>query len=129
MDKIEIDSLMDISSGRRLEILIILKELNREAHLFMRRFGKRYKQSYHELWKTSYWKEAKILLKEYFTIEGNGILRCKKCNNELTDNYTLHHSVYNDLNLFTPIFIEPLCSNGTCHERSYSKRNIKKRKK
>jgi len=121
-DCLEIDDLIKITNGRRLEILLQLKLLNREALLFMKQFGKNWKQKYHELWKTSIWKEGKILLKEYFTIEGNGILKCKKCNAQLDNNFTIHHETYNSLNIFHPNFLEIVCSNGTCHTRSYSKR-------
>ena len=128
-EKLEIQDLINESEDRKLEILIRLKQLNKKAYLFMRQFGKTWKQKYHEMWKQDFWKEGKQLLKEYYSIGLNGNIQpvwCMVCGKPLGDNFTLHHltDFYNDLNYFTPLYIDLV--HHSCHKKLHSKdhRNI-----
>jgi len=114
MDLDEIDELIREASGRKLEILIQLKILNQKAFFWQRQFKKSWKQKYREMWRQPFWKEARILLKEYF-IEKNGILKCPLCNGLLYDKFVLHHfpKFYKGsfrANTFTPIYVQLICT-------------------
>lgn len=119
---LEIQELINqCKGGRQLEILIRLKTLNKQAFLHMRQFGKSYKQKYREMWKTEFWKEGKELLREYFKLENSGKLYCYECKKEIKGKGILHHiDFYNNLNLFTPLYVGFLCSNK-CHSKIHEK--------
>lgn len=118
----EIDELIRESSGRKLEILIQLKILNQKAFFHMKQFKKSWKVKYREMWKQPFWKKARLLLKEYFTLENNGKLNCIECGKEISKTYVLHHEkdFYSLLNFFNPIYVNILCS-SICHKRKHSK--------
>lgn len=115
----EINELINQASGRQLEILLKLKELNQKAHFWQKQFGKTYKKKYNEMWNQSFWKKARKLLKEYFSKEGISI--CPICKNEIKDKYVLHHDFYpkEAYNLFTPLYCQIICK--TCHNKTHKK--------
>ena len=124
----EMDELIREASGRQLEILIRLKTLNQQAVFHMKGFNKNWKQKYNEMWKQKFWKEARQLLKEYFTLENNGIFQCSLCKKMLDSKFILHH--YQDFykgsfksNTFTPIYVSLVCSgcNYKEHKDKYEK--------
>jgi hypothetical protein len=123
MDKDEIDELIKEASGRKLEILIQLKTLNQQAFFHMKTPKKSWKQNYKEMWSKSFWKEARILLKEYFTNK-NGILKCPLCNKLLYDKFVLHHfpKFYKGsfkANMFTPLYTQLICN--SCNYKVHKK--------
>ena len=115
---LEINVMIKEASGRQLEILLRLKVLNNEANLHLKQFGKKWKQKYHEMWRTPFWKEAKALLREYDNIENEGSF-CHICSMPFGMKFTLHHeeAFYNPLNLFTPTFVQLL--HNKCHQKHH----------
>jgi len=105
------------STGRKLEILKELKKLNKAAYLIMMAPYTTFKIKYGMLQKTYEWKKAKILLKEYFTLEGP--LQCAMCGRMLSNHFTVNHKEYNPSQIFTPDFVEIL--DNRCHGRYHNK--------
>lgn len=103
-------------------ILEDLKRLNKKAYLFMRGYGKTWKQKYREMWKQPFWKEAKRLLRKYFHLKEGKII-CKICKTPIRGSFTLHHKdFYNDLNYFTPLYVELV--HHKCHQwHHYTEKN------
>lgn len=128
MDLDEMDELIREANGRSLEILIQGKILGQKAHFWQRGMGKSYKQKYREMWKQDFWKEARILYKEYFTIENDGIFQCPLCKKHLDSKFVLHHDFYpkNPSNLFNPLYFKLICTscNYKEHKDKYKKRGV-----
>jgi hypothetical protein len=112
MEKDEIDELIAEAEGRQLEILIQLKYLNQQAYFWQRQFKMSWKQKYNKMWSQKFWKEARQLLKEYSTIENNGIFQCQLCKKELDSKFVLHHDFYpkNPNNFFNPLYLKLICN-------------------
>ena len=119
------DELIREANGRQLEILIKLKLLNQQACFWQQQFKKSWKQKYNEMWKQKFWKNARQLLKEYFTIEKHGKFRCSLCEKLLNTKFVLHHDFYpkNPNNLFNPLYTKLICTscNYKEHKDKYEK--------
>lgn len=120
----EINELIREASGRQLEILLELKKLNKLAYLHMKQFSKNWKTKYREMWRKPFWRRARILLKEYFTIENNGKFVCHDCGKELGKSFVVHHDegFYKgafQANIFTPLYIKIL--DNSCHSKIHKK--------
>jgi len=107
----------ELDVGKR-DILKKLKPLCKFAYVFMGGFGKNWKAKYRRLQATKQWKQARLLLKEYFTTKG--VLTCPECGLEIKDNesFTLHHKDFypkNPYSLFSPLFTSII--HTKCHKR------------
>lgn len=109
-----INDMIDESKGRKREILLRLRELNKEAWLIMHSSYFNFKTKYRFLQKQACWKEGKRLLLEYFTYDN--ILICPVCN-EVVDSRrcVIHHVEYKQDELMTPFFIRVI--HARCHEK------------
>ena len=126
IEKDEMDELIDESNGDQLVILIRMKTLNQKAAFHMKTPGKTFKQNYRSMWSKPFWKEARQLLKEYFTLENNGIFQCGSCKKSLDSKFVLHH--YQDFykgsfraNTFTPLYIQLICNSCNYKEHKEGK--------
>jgi hypothetical protein len=81
--------------------------------------GSSYNIKYKALQKTEYWKEAKLLIKEFRLL--NGSLTCDICKIPIVDHWTLHHETYNNDNLFTPLFVQTV--HNECHPKTVKKKS------
>ena len=101
-------------------ILKKLKPLCLEAHIHMYRHGGSWKQKYRAMWKTDFWKEARTLLKAYFT--ENGVLTCEVCSKPIKDNFTLHHKDFygKPITFFHPDFCSLI--HNHCHVKTHFRR-------
>jgi len=113
-----INDMIDKSKGRKKEILIELRKLNKEAYLIMHSNYYNAKLKYDLLQKQPCWEEGKKLLLEYFTYDN--ILVCHECG-EVIDSRrcVVHHDSYDWANLFTPIYIKII--HPHCHEKIHGK--------
>jgi len=131
VNKLEISEMIDFlrdkedrtnEEARQHEILNRLKILNWNVH---NTIGNNWKR-YHELWSKWFWKEARLLLKEYFTLDGKGILICPECKEiiENTQSFALHHSMYpkKSHNCFTPLYCSIVHNNKRCHKKGDPKK-------
>lgn len=109
-----IDLLISIDPNpKRVEILKRLKMLNKHAYGLMMQPNRTYKEKYHNLQKTTIWKEAKALL-----IQFSG-KRCPLCKGIVQKNPVLHHKKYVVIEIFTPTLIQ-LVHFG-CHKKEHNK--------
>jgi len=116
--------MIEASEGRKKEILIELKKLNKEAWKKMHEFHKTFFTKYRLLQKTALWKKAKALLIEYFTYDN--ILQCPICKNVINYQHcVIHHDKYVQEELFTPHYIKILHVN--CHKRLHDFLNAKRK--
>jgi len=113
------DMINQEDNDRKRSILISLRVLNKKAYLHMKQSNKTYKQKYREMWRKPFWKEAKVLLREYFEVDGP--LTCKLCNRKIQKTFTLHHEedFYKIINIFNPNVVM-LVHNG-CHGKHHEK--------
>ena len=122
-DLITREAEMEDFSIEIIDILTDLKRLNVKANEVLMQSNKTYKEKYHELWKHKCWKEGRALLNRYFTLKGNGVLRCPVCKSKINSKYVLHHKkdFYNLLtDCFNPLYVELLCSKK-CHSKVHKK--------
>ena len=114
-----INDMIRKTDGRRKEILLHLKKLNKKAYLHMRERHKgSFKPKYRALQRTDTWKEAKKLLIE-FTLMNDGYLRCKVCRRQV-QNPTMHHNDYVDAEYFSPPYIDFI--HKGCHSKELDKK-------
>ena len=93
-------------------ILKQLKPLCLEAYTHMYRSGGTWKQKYNAMWKEKFWKEARLLLKKYFT--ENGALNSPICSKPIKDKFTLHHEMYGEpITYFNPLYVQII--HNHCH--------------
>lgn len=106
--------MIDESKGRKKQILLRLRQLNKKAYLIMHSFHYDFKVKYTYLQKQPCWKEGKKLLLEYFTYDG--ILVCPVCG-EVIDSRrcVVHHDEYKVDEIMTPKFIRIV--HYKCHEK------------
>jgi len=113
-----ISDMIDIEKGRKREILLRLRELNKEAYIITHGHYKKLGPKYKELQLSDTWKEAKKLLIEYFIYDG--ILRCFVCGNVVDSRYNvMHHTKYDFAELFTPCHIKIV--HHHCHKIIHNK--------
>lgn len=118
-----INDMIDESKGRKKEILLRLRELNKEAYLIMFRHHFQLKYKYRLLQKQACWREGKKLLLEYFTYDN--ILKCPICGMVIDSRRcVIHHIEYKLDEILTPKFINVI--HPRCHEKTH---DIKKEKK
>lgn len=110
--------------GTKKEILIKLNSLNYDAMMFMSMpISKEFKGHqntgvrYRALQRQDCWKEARLLIKRYYTI--NSVCKCAHCGNPIGQRFTLHHEMYakHFNELFCPLFVEIIHSG--CHAKHH----------
>jgi len=111
---LRINDMMRSTKGHKKEILRELKRLNRLAYeqYFMAPgylFGHTFKAKYKALQRSTIWKQAKALLREY--LEDNICPVCKK----EQDDWLLHHAQYVNEEIFTPDFV--MFIHKRCHTK------------
>lgn len=102
-------SLTDV---KKKELVRNLKPLAKSAYMHLEQLGIQLWSNYKKLWSMKEWKEAREILKEYFTEDGK--LICPICNKEITRGYTLDHKKYPPKNktylIFHPSYCQIICS-------------------
>lgn len=118
-----INDMISETDGRKKEILLRLRELNKEAYLILHSLYFNMKRKYRVLQKQSCWQESKKLLIEYFTYDN--ILKCSICSKVIDSRRCIiHHNFYKVDEIFSPIFIDIIHSK--CHENVHDIVNVKK---
>jgi len=109
-----INDMIDENVGRKKEILLRLRVLNKEAYLIMHSNYMSAKIKYRVLQRQSCWTEGKRLILEYFTYDS--ILKCSMCGKVIDSRRCIvHHNEYKWDEIFTPKFINLI--HGKCHEK------------
>jgi hypothetical protein len=112
----------DEQDPKKREILKKLRPYRKWAYLRMNEFGKNWKQKYYGLLNQKEWREARLLLKEYFT--NNNKLMCSVCENEITkqQSFTLHHKDFygKPQTFFIPLYCE--ITHTKCHRKGDPKK-------
>lgn len=116
------DLIRQSKDPKEIELLKKMKGCNKEAVEHMHQSYKSYKQKYNSMWSKPFWKEGRLLLRDYFMLKNNGKLICDKCKREITGSFTIHHDTgfykgaFNG-NMFTPLYIKTL--HNSCHYREH----------
>ena len=113
-----INDMIENADGRKKEILIELKKLNKKAYLHMLAPYSTFKPKYQSLQKTKIWTQAKELLIEYFTMIYI-VVKCPICKQNTANDFVLHHEEYHPAELFTPEYVQFI--HNKCHSRAHMK--------
>lgn len=102
---------------QKINILLRLKGYNKEAHLYMEDFGNNWKTKYHQVFNKTFWKEARLLLREFFEVDGP--ITCSVCSKlVIGKSFTVHHKDFypgTPGNMFTPLYVEIV--HTKCHRK------------
>jgi len=122
----EYDLLASQQNPSKKKLIEKLIPLARKAYDFLEQPGKSRWKDYDKLWNTKAWKEARSLLKQFFTT--NGKVYCNACNREITGSFTLHHPKYPPKHKTYLLFHPDYCSitHRGCHPETIKKRARKK---
>ena len=104
------------------EILRKLLPLNQKASVHMEQKRKSFAQKYREMFSKKFWKEARLLLRDYYLEKGKSI--CNSCKKEINGSFTIHHDFYpqKSYDIFTPLYVKIVHSNRVCHPPGVPKR-------
>ena len=119
---LRINDMIQDADGRKKEILMRLKKLNRlaERDYFLAPgyiFGYTFKKKYSALQTSQIWSEARDLIVELYFMEHHLTkMVCQKCGKPLTS-FIMHHDVYRNEEIFTPDFISLI--GKRCHAKEH----------